>query len=124
MTDEKPEGDINITSHNQSGGITAHTVNVNPRFQHALGNAIREKLLHNVPSQKLAVVWATHGDEESYRYAAEIFDFLKSKGFNLFGSAPVNNIFTSPLYGVTVTPHDDKTEIYVGILSESEKNIR
>jgi len=122
---EKPAHSINVTSYHQSGGITAHTVNVNPRFQRALGDEIRQKLLQNVSRQKLAVVWATNGDDESYRYAAEIFNFLKSNGFNLFGTAPVNNIFTSPLYGVTVNPHaDDKTDIYVGILSDSEKQIR
>jgi hypothetical protein len=124
MTAEKPETQINITSNFQSGGITAHTVNVTPHFQRVLGDGIREKLLLNVPREKLAVVWATSGDEESYKYAVEIFDFMKAKGFNLFGSAPVNNIFTAPMYGVTVNPQDEKTEIYVGILSDSEKTNR
>jgi hypothetical protein len=123
MSDKNPAGDINITSNYQSGGITAHTVNVSPRFQRALGDSIRQKLLQNISRQKLAVVWASHGDEESYKYAAEIFDFLKLEGFNLFGSAPVNNIFIEPVYGVIVTPRDEKTEIYVGILSDSEKTI-
>jgi|GEM_PF-2142787 len=123
MSDKNPASNINVTSNYQSGGITAHTVNVSPRFQRALGDNIRQKLLQNVSRQKLTVVWATHGDAESYKYATEIFDFLKLKGFNLFGSTPVNNIFTEPVYGVTVTHQDEKTEIYVGILSDSEKTI-
>jgi hypothetical protein len=120
-TDKETPSNINITSNYQSGGITAHTVNVNPRFQRVLGDDIRKKILQNVPRQKLTVVWATHGDQESFRYANEIFQFLKASGFNLFGDGPHGNIFTQPLYGVTVTPRDDKTEIYIGMLSESEK---
>jgi hypothetical protein len=115
--------DQRVNSISQSGGITAHTVNVNPKYQRALGDSIREKLLKNVPRDKLVVVWATHGDQESFRYANEIFQFLKASGFNLFGDAPQGNIFTQPLYGVTVTPQDDKTEIYIGMLSESEKPV-
>jgi hypothetical protein len=118
---EKTVIDQSVTSHNQSGGITARTVNINPNFQRALSDSIREKLEKNVPREKLVVVWATHGDQESFRYANEIFQFLKTSGFNLFGDAPQGNIFTQPLYGVTVTPQDDKTEIYIGMLSESEK---
>jgi hypothetical protein len=46
--------DQSVTSHNQSGGITARTVNINPNFQRALGDSIREKLLKNVPRESLS----------------------------------------------------------------------
>jgi hypothetical protein len=113
--------DQSVTSHNQSGGITARTVNINPKYQRVLGDPIRQKLLDNVPRSKLAVVWVSHGDQESFRYGNEIFQFLRGNGFKLFGDSPQQNIFLQPLYGVTVSPKEDQTEIFIGMLSDSEK---
>lgn len=109
--------DQRVTSYSQSGGITAHTVTINPKFQRVMDNAMREGLL-SLPREKLTVVYASFNDEEAFKFANEIFQFLKVSGFNLFGDAAQGNLFTQPVYGVTAIPYPDKTEILIGWKSE------
>ena len=121
MTNDKTEKPtINITSNYQSGGITAHTVNINPTYQRALGDIVRQKLLENIPKDKLAVVWFTSGNEESFRYASEIHQFMKEAGYNVFGNGPTLQIFLEPLYGLRVSVGGN-ADISVGIMSDAEK---
>jgi hypothetical protein len=115
------DNSTHVTSNYQSGGITAGSVHINPKIQRVLGQSMRQKILQNVPRDKLVVIWATHGDEESYKYASEIFQFMKSEGYNLFGNGPSNQIFLMPAYDFTMVPGKDKTELIVGILSETAK---
>jgi hypothetical protein len=103
-------GNVYVTSYNQSGGITANTVNVNRPLQRKLGDDIKSKLIQNVPKDKQTIIWATHGSEESFIFASEMFEFMKKEGFNLFGTAPTNQIFLKPLYGVMVQPDEKKTD--------------
>jgi hypothetical protein len=59
---------------------TAHTVNISPNFQSALSGSIRETIVRETLPAKKPVVWATHGDQESFRYANDIFQCLKASG--------------------------------------------
>lgn len=74
---------VNITSHNQSGGITAGTVNV--------GNADRQvtpqlasKLGCSLPSDKslrTIIITPTHNDAETLRFANKLKVHLLSLGY-------------------------------------------
>jgi hypothetical protein len=118
--DKETTSNINVTSNYQSGGITAHTVNLNPTYQRKLGNNARKELLQNTPRNKEIVIWATMGSEEAYKLASEIFQFMKGAGYTLFGDGPFPQIFVPALYGMRVRLNE-RTEIDVGLMDESEK---
>jgi hypothetical protein len=118
MRNEKEKqkiGDINVDvgDGNVIGNI-GHTVNINPSIQRTMGEKLRDGLLQNVSRDKLVVVWAVQGDQESLRLAEEVFGFMSSNGYNMFGEGPCNNIYTKPLGAVWIQPHSDKTDIHVG----------
>jgi hypothetical protein len=123
MTNHNRALSINITSNNQSGGITAHTVNVNSKYQRQLGDAHRKQFLLSVPRDKEVVIWATMGNEEAHNLASQIFEFLKESQYRLFGEGPLPQIFIQQFYGVRVVVAD-RTSIEVGLMSESEKMIQ
>jgi hypothetical protein len=77
----------NVSSTNQTGGITAHTVNVvKPR--RVMGDEMKKTILAQCPRDKMIVVWSVAGDEESHFFAQEIFRFMQASGFKLFGDGP------------------------------------
>ena len=74
---------INITSNNQSGGITAHTVNQ----VHALPPRQLDKIeamvmVREIPKDHIVTVAPEHGDAESYNYAQQIVAFLQEHGYS------------------------------------------
>ena len=74
--------DQSITSHNQSGGITAGIVNFSPPERH-LDDAICADLLKLVPKHRLVKVDSPLGDGEAFNFAAEIWDFLTVGGYRM-----------------------------------------
>ncbi|WAT17114.1 hypothetical protein OZN62_09210 [Aurantiacibacter sp. MUD11] len=84
---EKPEQqpvaiDHSVTSHNQSGGITAQNVNVG-KIQRRMSPRIANEMLQSLPKDRAIRVEALLGDAEAIRYATEIRDFLKANGYIL-----------------------------------------
>jgi hypothetical protein len=69
-----------VTSNNQSGGITAHTVNLGPRPRH-LDDGQRSYFLRTIPKGKTVGVEA-EDNPEAFQYAKEIADFLNSSGYD------------------------------------------
>lgn len=96
----KPTGNVYVTSHNQSGGITAQNVHVNAASQRVMGDSLKSGLLNAVPRNKLVVVWGAMGSHESYVLASEIFAFLKRNDFRLFGNSAQQQMFVTPLHGI------------------------
>lgn len=84
---EKPSGTtINVTSHNQSGGITAHTVNIG-KEQRQLGDEERAFLTSTIPKHARVEIQNPLGDAEAHTYRVEIQQFLLEQGYtNVHGS--------------------------------------
>jgi hypothetical protein len=110
----------NVSSTNQSGGITAHTISFQKPLR-TMGDGMKKTILEQCPRDKMIVVWSIAGDEESHSFAKEIFDFMRSNGFKLFGDGPTGNIFFKPLKGVMFTPGDTCNNVYVGFPDGSER---
>jgi len=47
MSEDRPIINQNVTSHNQSGGVTAHTVNVAPR-RRTLDDGLKQQICHAI----------------------------------------------------------------------------
>lgn len=102
---------IFITSHNQSGGITAHTVNIgSPPRQ--LDPASAVQLEQNIPKDKPVKVTAVMGDQEAFAFASQITSYLKSKGYSVDG---VNQaIYSQPVIGQFINPSAGGYDIVIG----------
>lgn len=116
----KPSGNVYVTSHNQSGGITAQNVHVNTPTQRVMGESLKAGLLNAVPKNKLVVVWGTMGNHESYVLASEIYAFLKKNGFQLFGDSAQQQMFITPLHGIRVREEEQSFNVEVGLPDGSE----
>jgi hypothetical protein len=87
MTDKKndPGPSINITSHNQTGGVTAHTVhqtvNVGSPARH-MTQEMGDQIL-SVYSPRPFNIACAMNDSEACSFAKEIEDFLIANGFVL-----------------------------------------
>ena len=119
-SDKTDRPTINITSNYQSGGITAHTVNLNAVPQRKLGPQASQQLLREVPIEKEVVVYSTVGHEESFNLACEIYSFMKVSGYRLFGGGPMPQIFFPQLLGMQILV-DERAEISVGLMSENDR---
>jgi len=118
---EKPTGNVYVTSHNQSGGITAQSVHVNAQMQRKMGETLKKGLLANVPRNKRVVVWSSMGSQESHVFATEIFRFLRRNGFEVFGDSAHQQIFLTPLHGIELREDGENFNINVGLPDGSEK---
>jgi hypothetical protein len=107
---------INVTSTNQSGGITAGVVNIGEpqrRMSPQLKTDL-DKLFAN-PSEKVAVLYVA-GNTEALKFATEIKDYLVSKDFRF---ASLGSFTRSPeIYGLKVekSRHGEGTSILVGYI--------
>ncbi len=70
----------NITSHNQSWGITAHTVNIGVE-QRTLTEELIKGLWTLISKDDEISVWATSGNLESIIFGREIFKWLNTHGY-------------------------------------------
>ena len=118
---ERPVPDdkkFNVTSFNQSGGITAGTVHIGsqPRtLSDPQLTGLKAQILRDVPRTKPITVIALMGDAESYRFGAEIHAFLKANGYNMAEPTGISQaIFTPPPVGVGLQDKGDHLDFIVG----------
>jgi hypothetical protein len=100
---------VNVTSLNQSGGITAGTVyigSVDRSLSNPVFDPLKSQMLANIPRAKSVTVTAVLGDSESFRFAAEIHAFLKANGFTMAENGISQAVFMPPPRGVSM---DDKS---------------
>jgi hypothetical protein len=108
----------NVTSHNQSGGITAHTVTVNPRRTLASPQmeGLKRQMLSELSKDKPITVMGIWGDTESCMFAEEIHAFLKANGFNMKEANGISQgVFTRTPRGLIVEPEGDGLKFVVGV---------
>ncbi len=105
---------INITSFYQSGGITAHTVNIGSQPRHInveLKSDLDAKLAGH--KEKMITITSLLGDGEAISFAYEIGEYLKSKGYKVNGNNQA--VWSNPVKGQGISFNDDSTvSIWVG----------
>ena len=111
MFNKDQKQNISITSSNQSGGITAHTVNVGAQARQLDANS-GAQLQASLPVGKPVSVVAVMGDQEAFAFATQIVAFLRSKGYQVDGVSQV--VYSGPLAGQFVKPTDAGFEVVVG----------
>jgi hypothetical protein len=108
---------IIITSHNQQGGITAHTVNIGPQ-QRSLSNPntaqLKEQMLREFPRDKPIDVMCVMGDSESATFAVEIHAFLAQNGFNMAYPRISQAVFADPQKGLSIDRNSNPVRLTVG----------
>ena len=110
MTDKKDK--IIIKSTNQSGGITAHTVNINtgPR---QMTNELGDQIKSNVPADATLTV-TTAMDDESLNFGIQIYKWLKSNGYP-YAKGVNSAMWVNPVIGLELGKKNDKEfELRVG----------
>jgi hypothetical protein len=104
---------VNVTSHNQSGGITANQVNIGliPRV---LDINIQRQLLSflNSKDEKIEIN-SVMGDAESFQFANQINNFLKSQGFKKIDGVS-QSIFNKPVVGQFMDRDSFGVKILIG----------
>lgn len=103
-----------MISHNQQGGITAHTVNTGLPARHVdflIGQELDNVLI--VHKGKQIVISAVSGDVEAFQFATEIKQYLQSKEWIVEGVNQV--VYTKPAFGQSlVLGKDGKLHFIIG----------
>jgi hypothetical protein len=97
-----------ITSNDQHGGFTGiANFKEQPRqMNKAIGNSIKQNIPLNATIQITSII----GDEESHRYATQIFNWMKNNGYdNLKDKNLRQSVFTTPFYGQEAVKNNDNS---------------
>ena len=104
--EEKEQGDIHVTSHDQRGGITAYQVNIQPgdrQLTPVRGQQVKDLL--NKLKFKTIEVNAVMGDGEAFRFASQIKNYLTEEGYEVSGINQV--MYTTPVQGQIIERPND-----------------
>lgn len=104
---------IFITSHNQMGGITAHTVNFGPTAR-SMNPQLGSQLQQHVPTSAKVRVVAVLGDNEAFGFANQILAWMKSNGYSKAEGVD-QAVYSSPVMGQNINKiKDDEFEVIIG----------
>ena len=111
MFNKNQNQNVSITSNNQSGGVTAHTVNIGatPR---QLNAASAQQLLQGLPRDKPVTVVAVMGDQEAFSFASQILNHLRANGYTVSGVDQA--VYSQPMRGQFINPTATGFEVVVG----------
>lgn len=104
---------VSVTSYNQMGGITAHTVNVG-RASRTINDGLRNQILNELPRDKPITVLGLLGDPESCLLAEQIHSYLKDNDFPLTEDGISQSVFSPTPKGLVVVPRGDRLDFIVG----------
>ncbi|MET4296777.1 hypothetical protein ABIB06_003717 [Bradyrhizobium sp. LB8.2] len=90
-------------------------VHVNTHMQRVMSDNLKSGLLKAIPRNKLLVVWSSTGNQESHVLATEIFAFLRSNGFQVFGNSAHQQMFVTPLYRIRLREEGENFNVEVGL---------
>jgi hypothetical protein len=111
MADE--EKTFNVTSVNQSGGITAGVVNVGHPTRHVDENFLRWFREKGIGKEEEIRVVAVADDSEAWELAWEMGNFLKSQGYKVTTVGQAIMI-SPPKMGIEIVKIDGQIEIIIG----------
>ena len=105
--DKESQPRIHVESHDQTGGITAYQVNIQPgdRQLTDAGAQQLKSYLNGVEFNSVGVN-AVMGDGEAFRFASQIKNFLVSEGFTVEGVNQV--VYSAPRQGQIIEPPNDE----------------
>ncbi len=106
----------NVTSNNQSGGITAHTVNLGPQARNMSDPwaARIKQQINDLPRDKPITVLAVMGDGEAAEFAVQLHAYLKAAGFQMASGGIAQSIFSQPPTNLAVHDEADGLTFIVG----------
>ncbi len=81
----EPAQVFNVTSNNQSGGITAGVVNVGPQPRNLNARHVSQLQQFLPDKTKIVTVKAVMGDGEAFSFATQIKNFLVERGYEVNG---------------------------------------
>ena len=103
---------VTITSNNQMGGITAHTVSIGAR-ERVLSEEMKAQLIQQVKKGSRVVVTSVMGDQEALKLAEQCLNYLRSEGYAPEGVDQA--LFAQSLQGQRIQVHEDgSVEILIG----------
>jgi hypothetical protein len=123
IDDKNPKGrftigpyvDQRVSSVGQSGGITAHTVNMRPPPRDFNGPRMaraKEQLLQSIPRDAKVAVQAAMGDAEAYALSMQVFEFLKAHGYA--NVEHLQTVWTQPVTGLALGIEGDTHCVQIG----------
>lgn len=100
------DNNIHVTSYNQQGGITAYQVNLQPGDR-VLKDAVRHRLDQTLKQRSFSSIriTAVMGDQEAFRFASQIKNYLESAGYQVSGVDQA--VYTRPIQGQAIEPAND-----------------
>lgn len=104
---------VNVTSNNQSGGITANQVNIGSIPRNLDVNTERQLLSFLNSKNERIDINSVMGDAESFQFANQINDFLKSQGFTKVDGVS-QSVFTKPVVGQFMNRDSSGVKILIG----------
>lgn len=113
MDKDKP-GTVNVTSHGQQGGITAHTVHVAKPPARPFGEAEKAAVLDIVPRDSPLTILAPLGDQEATHLATQIHSFLKTAGQRFAHDLVMVTPFAQPQTGIVLQATRNGHDLIVG----------
>jgi hypothetical protein len=102
MSDEK---NIFVTSHNQMGGITAHTVNLGPTARQ-MNDILGAQIKQGVPVTAKVTVISVLGDGEAFGFANQILTWMKSNGYSNVNGVD-QAVYSGPVMGQNIDKKND-----------------
>jgi hypothetical protein len=102
-----------VVSYNQSGGITAQNVTIEPTIRHMSDQVGQEIRLHIPTSAKVSVT-SVLGDSESMQFATEVLQWLRANGYSR-ASGVDQAVYSVPVSGQHVEQKSsDEYEVVIG----------
>ena len=106
----------NVTSREQSGGITAHTVNLDTKPRRTLTPETKATLLRDLSNDRPVRVMGMNGDSESMSFANEIYDGLKANNYTMLNeSAMSHQFFNPPVFGFKISEGEGGAEWWITV---------
>jgi len=104
---------IFVTSNNQLGGITAHTVNFGPTAR-AMSPQLGAQLKQQVPTDANVKIVAVLGDGEAFGFANQILAWMKGNGYASVDGVD-QAVYTAPVSGQNINKiGDNQYELIIG----------
>jgi hypothetical protein len=104
---------VNVTSNNQSGGITANQVNI-VAIPRNLDDKTQNQLLAILKKKDEPIdISSVMGDAEAFKYANQINDFLKTHGYTKVEGVS-QSVFSKPVIGQFIDKDSIGVKIVIG----------
>lgn len=89
-----------ITSHNQSGGITAHTVNVAPPTRQ-MNEELGSELKSRIPKDASLTINSVFGDSEALGFAHQVLSWCRVNGYSKVEGVS-QSMYSHPILGQVI----------------------